>query len=709
MKLTFINFLQILGISCFALISAAATAQDVTWNGAGDGLSWEDANNWDTGLVPTDQDFVLIPANSTVFITTAEAVRQLLMTDDAALTITPVGQLTFPTNISGDFFKLEDYASFINSGELLFTGTTGGNAIHAAGSASILNAGNTTISQSDSDAIFLENYASLVNNTNASLSVMSAGTDGIDMNDYTTVTNQGDMAFEDTEDEGINMDDDSKFYNHASLYFNLIDGNDGVDMDDQGTLFENYGMVQITNVINGGEGLEVDDGQFTNQASGLIALTNVTGEGIRIESGGVLDNYGYINIEVNPDNSDEIDGVELECSALFSNTGILDIIINGANNAAIRLECSSSRLINEDCGEINILSNNRIEIENGIFTNNGFLFTEFNGTNVNFGTFRNNGQITSQNGFQIAPNSVIEGPAVPFPFFTETIGDDGFLGNDFDFVHCNQEFVITGGGNNAISTTTDNVAFVGQSLCGDVTITAKVESVGPNGYGGLMIRESLNSVGGFPDTSSAPLDAGARQVAIFSNLTNALRLESRFMPNTSKQVQSFQRINPQWLRLQRQGDFVFTYSSSNGISFQIVQAVYVPMNSCVEVGMASFTFNPNQQTTAIFSNVTVSGLAVPNVEAPAAPELAEAPIKTALNLYPNPATEAVHLEFGTALNKHTTVTLRNTMGQVIEQRELHEGALTSTWNISDLANGVYFFEIPQGPQRTSKVKFVKTR
>ena len=113
------------------------------------------------------------------------------------------------------------------------------------------------------------------------------------------------------------------------------------------------------------------------------------------------------------------------------------------------------------------------------------------------------------------------------------------IGNEYSFDPCagvgngNGEFAITGSGNNAITSTSDNVAFASQSICGDGMITAKVESVTPDGYGGLMIRET-----------SSP---GARQVAIFSNLSNILRHEARYTSNGIKQVNSFYKPSPVWL------------------------------------------------------------------------------------------------------------------------------------------------------------------
>jgi len=675
-------------------IAGSIDAQDIFWTGAGDGTSWEDPDNWDTGAVPTAQDFAEIGGAAIVTITTNAEAKRVRVKDDALLTVTTIGKLSLPTDANADMFRVRDNAAFVNAGMLSITGLSTDNAIQVSNSGSFTNGSMIMISQSGSESIFINNNATFLNAVNATISIMASGEDAIDIENNATLTNQGSISAVNIEIEGIDMDDNATCYNYGSMYFELIDSNDAVDMDDDNTLFENYGTIDIVDVIDAGEGIEVDDGVFINKPSGEITMMNITGDAIILESDGTMMNYGYISIIANPtDASDDV--VEVECNALFSNSGLLEITNNGSTSA-IEVECSG-QFINEACGEVDVLTNSVIDIEDpeAVFTNNGIYSTAFTGTNINFGTLTNNGQVNSPVAFTAAPNPVIEGPDVPAPWFSSTVGDAGFLGNDFSFSNCEQEFVVTGGGNNATSSTTDNVAYVSQFLCGDdVSITAKIESVDPNGYGGLMIRE--------------PESAGAKQVSIFSNLTNILRHEARFTTNSPKQVQAFYKPNPFWLKLERQGNWFFAYYSTTGTNFQYIHAVFVPMSECVEVGLASFTFQPVQQTTAVFSNVTVSGGVIPFVETPGVPEVESVSIKTSVNLYPNPATDMVNLEFATALQQDAKVRLLSPLGQVMEQRELRAGDITSVWNVNTLVDGMYFFEIQQPGKDVQTIRFVKS-
>ena len=289
------------------------------------------------------------------------------------------------------------------------------------------------------------------------------------------------------------------------------------------------------------------------------------------------------------------------------------------------------------------------------------------------------------------------GTALPAGWSTTDIGQVT-LGNAYAYDPCidpSGEFTITGSGNNAVSSTTDNVAFASQTLCGDGMITAKVESITPNGYGGLMIRETTA--------------AGSKQVAIFSNLTNVLRHETRYTTGGNKVVQSHYRPFPIWLRLQRQGDWVFAYYSTTGATYGYVHAVYVPMQNCVEIGLASFTYLPNAQTEAVFSNVSISGGTAPLLDngsglpaaEPQSQELMEA------ELFPNPTVGAFTLALPKALDGEATATLRNQVGQVVEQRQLKPGDVNTEWDVSGLPSGLYFMEVRQQGMKPQILRVVK--
>ncbi|HKK79832.1 MAG TPA: hypothetical protein VJ933_09390, partial [Phaeodactylibacter sp.] len=83
-------------------------------------------------------------------------------------------------------------------------------------------------------------------------------------------------------------------------------------------------------------------------------------------------------------------------------------------------------------------------------------------------------------------------------------------------------------------------------------------------------------------------------------------VQIRTATNAPKQQQLHYRPFPTWLRVQRMGPWLLGYYSPNGINFQYVNAVFLPSNNCLEVGLAAFT-NFGGPSTAVFSNVTVAG------------------------------------------------------------------------------------------------------
>jgi regulation of enolase protein 1 (concanavalin A-like superfamily) len=278
-------------------------------------------------------------------------------------------------------------------------------------------------------------------------------------------------------------------------------------------------------------------------------------------------------------------------------------------------------------------------------------------------------------------------------------------GNDFSFDPCSApvpedgEFMVVGSGNNATSSTTDNVAFASYAICGNGSITAKVESISSNGYGGLMIRES-----------NAP---GAKQVSVFSNMSSILRHETRYSTNAPKQISSFFKPSPFWLRLERQGSWIFAYYSTNGFSFQYVHGVFVPMQDCIEIGLASFTYLPWQQTEATFSNVSIQGTNGWGTDQLSEDFGINSPIiemeSANLTVYPNPAGEHIHLSINLMEALIDEVQLYNAMGQLIERKLGSDLSAQSSWSLEGLPDGVHFFKLLGKTRSDEVIQFVKMR
>ncbi|MCI5090928.1 choice-of-anchor Q domain-containing protein [Phaeodactylibacter sp.] len=276
------------------------------------------------------------------------------------------------------------------------------------------------------------------------------------------------------------------------------------------------------------------------------------------------------------------------------------------------------------------------------------------------------------------------GTALPLPWTANDIGDQGD-GSSYTYDPCTGDnpdlgdFSISTGGYNLIPQDSDNLAFASVPLCGNGGIQARIENV-QGGYAGLMIRES-----------SAP---GAKMIAIYSNLTNLIRREIRTEENGVRSSDLLYASFPYWLRLRRQGDYIraFYRNTDNG-DWQLFHQAYLPMDNCVEMGLAVFTTDPNGDASASFGMVRYRSQVNANLSAPdnliwetEIPELPKATVS------PNPVQDAFTLHFSRPLPAEGTATLLNEFGQRVARQTLRTGETELLWDTGNLPAGMYFLE-----------------
>lgn len=272
-----------------------------------------------------------------------------------------------------------------------------------------------------------------------------------------------------------------------------------------------------------------------------------------------------------------------------------------------------------------------------------------------------------------------------------TASDIGTQNSDYSFNPCAAgptDYNISTDGYNLIPNTSDNMAFASLPLCGNGGIQARIESV-TGGYAGLMIRES-----------SAP---GAKMTAIYSNLTNLLRRETRYTTNGTRSSGLINAAFPTMLRLVRQGDYIRGFYKNTG-AWTLFHQVYLPMDHCVEMGLAVFSTDPFGTATATFDKVNfMSGM---NLSAPNTGPIADAlaDVQRA-RIAPNPTSGAFTLDFERPLELEATAVLHNELGQAIQQLQLPAGAVNHNFDGSGLPRGLYFLEVrdEQGYREVLKV------
>jgi hypothetical protein len=301
-----------------------------------------------------------------------------------------------------------------------------------------------------------------------------------------------------------------------------------------------------------------------------------------------------------------------------------------------------------------------------------------------------------------------EGPVegeLPFPWIGSGVGAE--CNNDFGFD--SGTFAITACGRNGYSNAADNIAYASQTLCGNGSITVRVEDVTGSGFGGVALRES-----------TAP---GAKQVMLLSNETSLLPWVTRTATNAPNNFTPFWRAHTYWLKLERIGNYIRGFASTTGNSFSLVAQVYIPMDVCIEMGMVTVNTGGGQ-TTATFSNVTVVG----GGQALAADETSEAGVsdrdKTteldiqgfeqpatveAARLFPNPTSDRITIALPAVQPAEAVLTLRNQLGQVLKSRQVEAGLFQADWDVSQLSGGVYYMEVRYEGQQPQVLRFVKTQ
>ncbi len=233
---------------------------------------------------------------------------------------------------------------------------------------------------------------------------------------------------------------------------------------------------------------------------------------------------------------------------------------------------------------------------------------------------------------------------------TEVDGAEGEV--DYDLCDINNGQVTLDYYSPNLNTSVDNQGYLYTELCGDGELSFKVESVSSYAYVGITFRETN--------------DPGAKKVALFSNKTNILRWETRYTANTPASIQSFYKPFPYWIRLVRQGNWVFGYYSATGTSWSYVHAVNVPMENCIQAGITILSYFPEADVTATVSHVNFSqynpslapGLPIHSVSNDE---------QVSMHLYPNPVSNDFWLEWSNSEQTPEQIRIFDQTGRMIQQ------------------------------------------
>ena len=250
--------------------------------------------------------------------------------------------------------------------------------------------------------------------------------------------------------------------------------------------------------------------------------------------------------------------------------------------------------------------------------------------------------------------------------------------------------------------TSDQLTFAKYELCGNGEIIAEVSSVMTQGWGGVTMRETL--------------DPGSKKIQLMNNGSYLVRREARYTTNGPAFPQQLLGFGKKWVRLVRNGNQFAGYISPNGINWQFVMAVNLPMPNCIYIGLVTTNFNPFIPVTATFNNVFVDPpymgmsplMGNPNVlhVDPNADQINE----YAVEVYPNPSDGNVTVDLANFNDSDVHLSLYNSNGGIEWQRDLGEiDQLREELNLGDLPIGVYWLRVQPADAPATMRKIVITK
>lgn len=163
-------------------------------------------------------------------------------------------------------------------------------------------------------------------------------------------------------------------------------------------------------------------------------------------------------------------------------------------------------------------------------------------------------------------------------------------------------FDIEGAGSDVYGSA-DHFHYVYQTLSGDGIITARVDSIqNTNEWAktGVMIRETL-------DINSPHAVCIITPVAVHTNGQGGIALQYRLLKGgSSSSIEGGAFTAPYWLRLSRKGNVFTGYQSADGITWDSVGTITIPMATTVYTGLMLTSHNAAVLGKAALSNVSVT-------------------------------------------------------------------------------------------------------
>ncbi|MEO0583562.1 MAG: PKD domain-containing protein [Bacteroidota bacterium] len=246
---------------------------------------------------------------------------------------------------------------------------------------------------------------------------------------------------------------------------------------------------------------------------------------------------------------------------------------------------------------------------------------------------------------------------------TTDVGSVGVLGST-----CEENGQITmNGSGEYLFYEQDGFHFRYQEVTGNIDVRVRVTQLTYTHHwakAGIMLRQNLT--GGSPHVM-----VGVSPVSwYFSQSRDAQDGEARDITSFPTTV-----ALPHWVRLVRDGSYFTTYESTDGINWQVIEAIAVPLSQTVYVGLAVSARDNSQTTQAIMDNFSITNVG----------GASSLPVElTDFIVEPEPVRGRVELRWETAteLNNSHFIVQRSADGVMFADILEVDGAGTTTSNSS---------------------------
>jgi len=202
-------------------------------------------------------------------------------------------------------------------------------------------------------------------------------------------------------------------------------------------------------------------------------------------------------------------------------------------------------------------------------------------------------------------------PPLPEPWLRTDIGTvsiNGVAGYDA----ATGTFTLVGDAGTVFGTA-DGLYYAYQPLHGDGSIVARltgIENTNVWARAGVMVRESFGT--------------GSPNAFMYLTPGKALGFQRRLVANgqTFATAGPANVVAPRWLRLDRSGETLTAYQSTDGVSWVFAGSDTIAMAADVYIGLAASSTHLTKTSTATFDNVTVTPVTpIPPVTPPSTPPL----------------------------------------------------------------------------------------